>query len=173
MGLSVGAGVCVAHGIGAKEFDNTEKTVHTAIYTALIGGALVTAIGILFAPQLLDMIGIEQSIRPEAILYMRAYFCGMPAALLYNYCAAMLRASGDTARPLGFLTAEGAVDIGNEIGVRRCGVLGRVNAECICKSTANGIKRILIVHFKPPRQYRQVNDRRSDSNSRANSAQNA
>ena len=111
MGLSVGAGVCVAHAIGAKEFDNTEKTVHTAVYTALIGGAFVTAVGIIFAPQLLDLIGIESSIRPEAILYMRAYFCGMPASLLYNYCAAMLRASGDTTRPLGFLTVAGVVNV--------------------------------------------------------------
>ena len=111
MGLSVGAGVCVAHAIGAKEFDNTEKTVHTAVYTALIGGAFVTAVGIIFAPQLLDLMGIESSIRPEAILYMRAYFFGMPASLLYNYCAAMLRASGDTARPLGFLTAAGVVNV--------------------------------------------------------------
>ena len=111
LGLSVGAGVCVAHGIGAKEFDTVEKTLHTAVYTALIGGVLVTAIGFIFAPQLLGLIGIEPSILPEAILYMRAYFCGMPAALLYNYCAAMLRASGDTARPLGFLTIAGVVNV--------------------------------------------------------------
>ena len=111
LGLSVGAGVCVAHGIGAKEFDDVEKTLHTAVFTALIGGVLVTAIGFIFAPQLLGLIGIEPSILPEAILYMRAYFCGMPAALLYNYCAAMLRASGDTARPLGFLTIAGVVNV--------------------------------------------------------------
>ena len=111
LGLSVGAGVCVAHGIGAKEFDNVEKTLHTAVFTALIGGVVVTAIGVIFAPQLLGLIGIEPSILPEAILYMRAYFCGMPAALLYNYCAAMLRASGDTARPLGFLTIAGIANV--------------------------------------------------------------
>ena len=111
LGLSVGAGVCVAHGIGAKDFNNVEKTLHTAVYTALIGGVVVTAIGFIFAPQLLGLIGIEPSILPEAILYMRAYFCGMPAALLYNYCAAMLRASGDTARPLGFLTIAGVVNV--------------------------------------------------------------
>ncbi|MBO7273506.1 MAG: MATE family efflux transporter [Clostridia bacterium] len=111
LGLSVGAGVCVAHGIGAKEFDDVEKTLHTAVFTALIGGVLVTAIGFIFAPQLLGLIGIESSILPEAILYMRAYFCGMPAALLYNYCAAMLRASGDTARPLGFLTIAGIANV--------------------------------------------------------------
>ena len=111
LGLSVGAGVCVAHEIGAKEFDNVEKTVHTAVYTALIGGVLTTAVGFALTPQLLGLIGIEQSILPEAILYMRAYFCGMPAALLYNYCAAMLRASGDTARPLGFLSIAGVANV--------------------------------------------------------------
>ncbi len=111
LGLSVGAGVCVAHGIGAKEFENVEKTVHTAVYTALIGGVLTTAVGLALTPQLLGLIGVESSILPEAILYMRAYFCGMPAALLYNYCAAMLRASGDTTRPLGFLSIAGVANV--------------------------------------------------------------
>ena len=111
LGLSVGAGVCVAHGIGAKEFENVEKTLHTAVYTALIGGVLTTIVGLVLTPQLLGMIGIESSILPEAELYMRAYFCGMPAALLYNYCAAMLRASGDTARPLGFLSIAGLANV--------------------------------------------------------------
>lgn len=111
LGLSVGVGVCVAHGIGAKEFDTVEKTLHTAVYTALIGGVFVTVVGVVFTPQLLGMINIESSILPEAILYMRAYFCGMPAALLYNYCAAMLRASGDTARPLGFLSIAGVANV--------------------------------------------------------------
>ncbi len=111
LGLSVGAGVCVAHGIGAKEFDNVEKTVHTAVFAALIGGVFVTIVGFVFTPQLLGLISIESSILPEAILYMRAYFCGMPAALLYNYCAAMLRASGDTARPLGFLSIAGVANV--------------------------------------------------------------
>ena len=111
LGLSVGAGVCVAHAIGAKEFEDVEKTVHTAVYTALIGGVLTTAVGLALTPQLLGLIGVESSIFPEAILYMRAYFCGMPAALLYNYCAAMLRASGDTARPLGFLSIAGVANV--------------------------------------------------------------
>ena len=111
LGLSVGAGVCVAHGIGAKDFYTVEKTVHTAVYTALIGGVLTTAFGLIFTPQLLGLIGVEKSILPEAILYMRAYFCGMPAALLDNYCAAMLRASGDTTRPLGFLSIAGVANV--------------------------------------------------------------
>ena len=111
LGLSVGAGVCVAHGIGAKEFDNVEKTLHTAVYTALIGGILTTIVGLVLTPQLLHMIGIEASIFPEAKLYMLAYFCGMPAALLYNYCAAILRASGDTTRPLGFLSIAGVANV--------------------------------------------------------------
>ena len=111
LGLSVGVGVCVAHAIGAKEFETVEKAVHTAVFAALVGGVFVTVIGVTLTPQLLGLIGIEPSILPEAILYMRAYFCGMPAALLYNYCAAMLRASGDTARPLGFLSTAGVANV--------------------------------------------------------------
>ena len=103
MGLSVGAGVSVAHDIGAKEYDEVEKTVHTSVLTALICSALVTAIGIIFAEDLLRLMGINESFIPQATLYMRAYFCGMPANLLYNYCASMLRSAGDSTRPLIFL----------------------------------------------------------------------
>ena len=111
MGLSLGAGVCVAHDVGAKHYDEVESVVHTAVLTSLVGSAIVTAIGLIFAPQLLAMMGIEASLIDQATLYMRAYFCGMPAMMLYNYCAAMLRSVGDTVRPLIFLSASGVVNV--------------------------------------------------------------
>lgn len=111
MGLSVGAGVSVAHDIGAKEYDEVEKTVHTSVLTALLCSAFVTAIGIIFAEDLLRLMGINESFIPQATLYMRAYFCGMPANLLYNYCASMLRSAGDSTRPLIFLSIGGVVNV--------------------------------------------------------------
>lgn len=146
LGLSVGAGVCVAHAIGAKDFESVEKTVHTAVFTALIGGVLTTAFGLIFTPQLLGLIGIETSILPEAIRYMKAYFCGMPAALLYNYCAAMLRASGDTARPLGFLSIAGVANVILNlimVLVFKTGALG----VGVATAVSNWISCVLIVLF--------------------------
>lgn len=111
MGLSVGAGVCVAHDIGAKNYDGVEKTVHTSVLTALIASLFATAIGLIFAEEFLILMGIEKSLLPQATLYMRAFFCGMPANLLYNYCASMIRSSGDTTRPLIFLTSAGVINV--------------------------------------------------------------
>ena len=146
LGLSVGAGVCVAQSLGAKKLDEVEKIIHTSVFAALIGGAFVTAVGFIFTPQLLELISIERSILPEAILYMRAYFCGMPASLLYNYCAAMLRASGDTTRPLVFLSVAG---VGNVILnlimvlVFKTGALG----VGVATATSNWISCVLIILF--------------------------
>lgn len=111
LGLSVGAGVCVAHDIGAKDDEGVQKTVHTAIITALGAGITVTILGLLLARPLLSLMGTDESILPEAIKYIVAYFCGMPANMLYNYCASILRSKGDTVRPLIFLSVAGVVNV--------------------------------------------------------------
>jgi putative MATE family efflux protein len=111
MGLSVGAGVCVAHEIGARHDSEVRAVVSTSVILSLIAGAIVTAVGLIFSPQLLMLMGIEKSLLDSATLYMRAYFVGMPASLLYNFCAAMLRSSGDTTRPLIFLSTAGVVTV--------------------------------------------------------------
>lgn len=112
MGLSIGAGVCVAHAIGAKQYEDVSRVVHTAVLASLFGGAVVTAIGIGMAPTFLLWMKTDPAVLEEAVPYMRAYFCGMPASMLYNYCASMLRSSGDTVRPLAFLSAGGIVNVG-------------------------------------------------------------
>ena len=111
LGLSVGAGVCVARDIGAKDDAGTQKTVHTAVLTALGAGTIVTVLGFLFAPQLLALMGTDESVLPEAKKYIYAYFCGMPANMLYNYCASILRSKGDTMRPLIFLSVAGVANV--------------------------------------------------------------
>ena len=111
MGLAVGAGVCVAHGIGAQHFDEVERTVHTSVLASLISGVIVTVFGIAMAPTLLTLMKTDPAVLDQAVPYMRAYFCGMPASMLYNYCASMLRSSGDTTRPLAFLSVAGVVNV--------------------------------------------------------------
>lgn len=111
MGLSAGTGVCMAHAIGAKQEKDAERVVHTAVITAVISGTFVTVIGLLFAPSLLKLMNTPESVLDQAVPYICAYFCGMPANMLYNYCAAILRSSGDTTRPMLFLSIAGVVNV--------------------------------------------------------------
>ena len=111
MGLSVGAGVCVAHDIGAKHLDSVSKTVHTSIVASLVCGVIVTVFGIAMARLLLELMNSPPDVIDQAVRYMRAYFCGMTANMLYNFCAAILRSAGDTTRPLAFLSVAGIVNV--------------------------------------------------------------
>ncbi len=111
LGLSVGAGICVAHDIGARDDEGVQKTVHTAVIVALGVGAVVTLLGFLTTRPLLILMGTDGSVLPEATKYITAYFCGMPANMLYNYCASILRSKGDTVRPLIFLSVAGVVNV--------------------------------------------------------------
>ena len=111
MGLSVGAGVLVAHAIGAGEQDRVEKAVHSSVLLSGILGVVVAVFGILFAPQLLSMMDTPDTVLASATLYLRIILCGVPASLLYNYCAAMVRSTGDTKHPLIFLTVSGVVNV--------------------------------------------------------------
>lgn len=111
MGLSLGAGVCVAHAIGAKRYDDVEHVVHTSVVVAFIGGAIVTVFGYFMSKPLLLLMGTEASVLAEAVPYMQAYFMGMIANMIYNYCASMLRSTGDTVHPLIFLSVAGVVNV--------------------------------------------------------------
>lgn len=112
LGLSVGAGVCVAYDIGAQRYDHLEKVVHTAVLSSMICGIGVTVFGVVATRPLLTLMGTAPEVLDEAVPYMIAYFCGMPANMMYNFCASMLRSSGDTVRPLLFLSAAGVVNVG-------------------------------------------------------------
>ena len=111
MGMSLGTGVCVAQAAGAKRYDNLERIVHTSVPLGFGCGVVLMVLGMFFAEPLLLLMGTEPQVLDQAAPYMRAYFCGMPASLLYNYCAAALRSTGDTTRPMFFLTAAGIVNV--------------------------------------------------------------
>ena len=111
IGLSIGAGVTVAHGLGSREDTVVHNTVHTAIPTALVSGVILTVIGLLFSEKFLAMMGTPDNVLPLASVYMRIYFCGATFTMLYNFCAAILRAAGDTRSPLLYLTLAGIVNV--------------------------------------------------------------
>ncbi len=110
MGLSVGGNVLVARFFGSGKERDVHETVHTAIAISLISGVALAFIGIAFAPALLELMGTPTEILPLSSLYIRIYFAGMPVQMFYNFGAAILRAIGDTKRPLTYLTVAGAIN---------------------------------------------------------------
>ena len=110
IGLSVGANVMVARYYGAKKDDELSDMVHTSMLTALISGIILTVVGLLFSAPILRLMGTTKDALPLAVIYMRIYFCGMPFMMVYNFGAAVLRAIGDTRRPMIFLFISGALN---------------------------------------------------------------
>lgn len=110
IGLSVGANVMVARYYGAHQDDELSDMVHTAMTTALISGVLLMFIGWFFSSPILTAMGTTKETLPLAIKYIRIYFLGMPLMMLYNFGSAILRAIGDTIRPMLFLFVAGVVN---------------------------------------------------------------
>ena len=111
MGFSVGTNVVVARDLGAGREEDVSRSVHTAIALALISGGCLTALGLTLARQLLVWTDSAPDVIDLATVYLRIYFAGMPFNMLYNFGAAVLRAQGDTRRPLYFLTIAGVVNV--------------------------------------------------------------
>ena len=111
IGLSVGANVLVSRYYGAKKDQEVSDTVHTAITLSLIGGVFLAVVGISLARPLLVLMKTPDDVLSLAVLYMRVYFAGIPVMLLYNFASSILRAVGDTIRPLLFLTIAGVINV--------------------------------------------------------------
>lgn len=111
VGLSVGANILAARYTGAGNREGLRQTVHTSMLLALLSGILLAVVGVITARPLLHLMQVPDSILPLAALYLRIYFLGMPAAMLYNFGAALLRSVGDTRRPLYYLIAAGIVNV--------------------------------------------------------------
>ena len=111
VGLSVGAGVAVAHGIGSRDELQVREAVHTAVPLALIGGAILTVAGVTLSEPLLILMGTPENTLPLSVVYMEIYFLGITFTVVYNFCAAILRAAGDTRSPLIFLTLSGVINV--------------------------------------------------------------
>lgn len=111
IGLSVGAGVTVAHGLGSHEDEVVHRTVHTALPAALVSGGILTVVGIALAEPLLRWMGTPEDVLPLSAVYMKIYFAGITFTMVYNFCASILRAVGDTKSPLVFLSIAGVVNV--------------------------------------------------------------
>ncbi len=111
MGLGVGASVVIARAYGARDFEAVHRGVHTAILVAAIGGVLVGIVGIFTSRPLLELMDSPENVIDGATLYMQIYFIGMPANMLYTFGASILRAVGDTKRPLYYLSVAGIINV--------------------------------------------------------------
>ena len=111
MGLSVGTSVIVAQDYGAGKPDAISHSIHTSITISIIGGALVMIAGLVLCEPLLAYMGTPVDIIDLSTLYMKIYFIGLPASMVFNFGAAILRAIGDSRRPMYYLTITGIVNV--------------------------------------------------------------
>lgn len=111
MGLSVGTNVIVAQDLGADKQLEVSQSVHTSIAISIIGGVIVMVVGLLFCRPLLSLMGTPADIFDLSVLYMKIFFLGMPASMVYNFGAAILRAVGDSRRPMNYLLIAGIVNV--------------------------------------------------------------
>lgn len=112
IGLSVGSNIVMARCYGSKDREKAEKVAHTSVVVSLVAGIFIGAFGFVFAKNLLLLMGSPSDVIELAAAYVRIYFVGMPFNLLYNFGSALLRAGGDTKRPLIYLSIAGVFNIG-------------------------------------------------------------
>ena len=111
LGLSVGTNVLVSRFYGAGQKKDLEDMVHTSIMTSLISGTVLVFVGFFLAKPALQLMGVPEDVIHMSILYLRIYFAGMPVMMAYNFGSAILRAVGDTKRPLYYLLCAGVVNV--------------------------------------------------------------
>ncbi len=111
MGLSIAANVLVARFYGAKDTKALTRTVHTSMLLSIISGVLLTVIGVGGAKWILELMQTPAEVLPLAITYLRIYFLGMTATMIYNFGSAILRGIGDTRRPLYYLVLAGVINV--------------------------------------------------------------
>ncbi len=112
IGLSMGSGVMVARYIGAQDDEKIHQCTHTAMCISLCAGFFVAAIGFFFSREMLILMNAPDDVLDKATLYLQIYFLGAPGSLLYNFGASVVRATGDTKRPLVILGLTGLVNVG-------------------------------------------------------------
>ena len=159
IGISVGSNVLIARNFAADSRQAVHRTVHTSILLSLFSGIFLTAVGVFLAPQILARMDVPGNVIGPATLYLRIYFIGVTATLLYNFGSAILRAVGDTKRPLIFLVISGIVNVllnllfvalakirsGNEAVISDAAVTQCVGGVAIATVVSQCISAILVI----------------------------
>ena len=111
IGIATGANIVVARRLGEKNKEKADKAVMTSLLMAIFGGLLLAVIGVIFAKTFLNMTHCPERLIEQAVVYFKIYFYGVPILLLYNFLASILRATGDTKRPMYFLILGGIIKV--------------------------------------------------------------
>ena len=111
MGLSVGTNVVASHYFGAKDSKRVTQTVHTAIVLSVVSGIILTILGVCFTESILRLMASPEEVLPLSALYLRVFFGGITSTMIYNFGSALLRAKGDTKRPLIILFGSGILNV--------------------------------------------------------------
>lgn len=149
MGLSIGTNVLVARYQGAKDDKSVSETVHTSIALGIVGGLILLIVGVVATRPLLEMMATPEDVIDQSTLYMRILFFGMPLNLILNFGAAILRAIGDTKRPLYYLTVAGVINLFLNIflvTVFSLGVAGVAIATVISEGVSCGLILLCLKH---------------------------
>ena len=144
MGLSIGTNVLVARYQGAKDDKSVSETVHTSIALGIVGGLILLIVGVVATRPLLEMMATPDDVIDQSTLYMRILFFGMPLNLILNFGAAILRAIGDTKRPLYYLTIAGVINLFLNIFLVTVFSLG-VAGVAIATVISEGVSCVLIL----------------------------
>ncbi len=144
IGLSVGAGVTVAHALGGHEDEIVHRTVHTALPTALISGVVLTVVGVRYSETFLRWMDTPENVLPLSAIYMKIYFAGVTFTMVYNFAASILRAAGDTKSPLIFLTIAGVVNVVLNVFFVH-GLNMNVAGVALATTISQGISAVLVV----------------------------
>ncbi len=102
-GTALGAGVLISKYFGAKDYKNLQKSIHTAIAFGLVASVIITILGVVLSPYLLKLMGTDENILDNSIIYFRYYFCGSIGVIMYNIFSCILQAVGNSRRPLYYL----------------------------------------------------------------------
>ncbi len=124
-GTAMGAGVVISRYFGAKDYEKVKRAVHTDLAFGLLCGVLMTLAGVILTPQILKLMNTPPEVFPMAVSYLRVYFCGSLAIIMYNVCMGILQAVGDSRHPLYYLIISSITNIVLDLffnGVLRLGV---------------------------------------------------
>lgn len=144
MGIATGAGIIISQFYGARDNRRLEESVHTSFALGILAGIFLTIFGIVFSPMILKVMGTPDDIFPDSVIYLKIYFLGSLFLLLYNMGAGILRAVGDSKRPLYYLCISSVINIVLDlllVVVFKMGVAGVAWATLI----AQGVSAVLLM----------------------------
>lgn len=156
-GVAIGGGVVISRYFGARDKKNVECAIHTNFLFGIISSVVATAAGLIFLPHLLILMKVPAEVMPESLTYFRIYIAGVSTVIMYNICMAIMRAMGDSVRPLYYLMISSVVNIVLDLFLV-AGLQMGVKGAAIATVFSQGLSMVLCVI----RMCRQTDDMRLD-----------